>query len=136
MKCVRVNISKVEVERFSLRDGAEMKIYFDDGARKCLPYSSKLDSIEEDVKNILLKINVYEKSQNRVLDAENAMDGFVSVVIDDDENVMEKMKVFFARLREQKRNMKGYGTHEGYIERMNKLQKQVLEIKPKDIRNV
>lgn len=133
MKCIRVTINKFEVEQFSLRGGADIKVYFDDGGKKCLEYSAKLENINEDIKNIFLKINVYEKSQNRILDAENAMDSFISVLIEDEENVIEKSKVFLARLSEQKRQMRNYSTHQGYIERMNKLQKQVLEFKPREL---
>lgn len=132
MKCIRVNLLKLEVESFSVRDGAALTLYFDDGARKAIKYSAKLDDVKSDIQEMLTKINVYEKSQNQVLDAENAMDSFVSVLIENEEGIAERMSVFLARLREQKRNMKGYGTHVGYIERMNKLQKQVLEFKKSD----
>ena len=134
MKCIHITINKLEVERFSIRDGADLKVYFDDGSKKCLQYSAKLENVKDDVKNIFLKINVYEKSQNQVLDADNAMDSFISILIDDEDYVIEKSQVFLSRLGEQKRQMKGYGTHEGYIEKMNKLQKQVLEFRKKEVR--
>lgn len=133
MKCIRVTINKLEVERFSIRDGAELKIYFDDGSKKCIQYSARLENVKEDVKDIFLKINVYEKSQNQVLDADNAMDGFISILIEDEDYVVEKSQVFLSRLGEQKRQMKGYGTHEGYIENMNKLQKQVIEFRKREV---
>ena len=127
MKCIRVTIQKLEVEKFCVRDGVNLKMFFDDGGKKCLEYSSKLESVDSDVKDMLTKINVYEKSQNKVLDAENAFDSHISVFIENEEGVMDRMKVFLARLREQKKNLKSYGSHQGYIEQMNKAQKQVLE---------
>jgi hypothetical protein len=135
MKCVRVTVKKIEVVQFSIRDGAELKIFFDDGAKKCLVYSTQLDNVNDDVKNIVTKIHVYEKSQNRVLDAEDALDSFVSVLIEGEEDVMEKMRMFLGRLRDEKMRLKGYGTHTGYIESLNKMQKKVLEFKPSVIRN-
>ena len=135
MKCVRVTLKKVEVAQFSIREGAELKIFFDDGAKKCLVYSTKLDNVNDDVKNIITKIQVYEKSQNKVLDAEDVLDSFVSVLIEGEEAAMEKMRVFLGRLRDEKMRLKGYGQHSGYIEALNKMQKKVLELKPSVIRN-
>jgi Ribonuclease G/E len=112
-----------------------MKVFFHDGAPKCLQYSSKLENLDEDVKNIFNKIIVYEKSANKVLNAEDMLDSFISVIIVDDESSMEKMKVFFARLREQRKNIGQCGTHEGYLAKINKLQKQSFEFKPRDVRN-
>ncbi|MBW2997099.1 hypothetical protein KY349_02025 [Candidatus Woesearchaeota archaeon] len=135
MKCVRVTVKKIEVVQFSIRDGAELKIFFDDGAKKCLVYSTQLDNVNDDVKNIVTKIHVYEKSQNRVLDAEDVLDSFISVLIEGEEDVMEKMRVFLGRLRDEKMRLKGYGTHTGYIESLNKMQKKVLDFKPNVLRN-
>lgn len=135
MKCVRVNIQKIDVDKFDLKTGADMKIFFNDGATKCLQYSTKLENLDEDVKNIFNKIIIYEKSANKVLNAESAMEGFVSVIVEEDESNMEKMKVFFSRLREQRKNMSQLGSHEGYLARINKLQKQSFEFKPKEVRN-
>lgn len=135
MKCVRVTVKKIEVVQFSIRDGAELKIFFDDGAKKCLVYSTQLSNVNDDVKNIITKIHVYEKSQNRVLDAEDVLDSFISVLIEGEEDVMEKMRIFLGRLRDDKARLKGYGQHSGYIEALNKMQKKVLELKPSLIRN-
>ena len=135
MKCIRVNLKKIEVERFSIRDGVELKIFFDDGAKKCLVYNTQLDNVNDDVKNIIIKLQVYEKAQNRVLDAEDVLDSFISVLIEDEENVMEKVRTFLGRLKDEKSRLKRYGTHEGYIESLNKMQKRVLEIKPGVIKN-
>ena len=135
MKCVRVTVKKVEVEQFSLKGGADLNIFFDDGAKKCLKYSTKLDNVNDDVKNVITKIQVYEKSQNRVLDAEDVLDSFVSVLIEDEEALMEKLRTFLGRLRDEKLRLKGYGTHSGYIESLNKMQKKALELKPSVVRN-
>ena len=129
MRCVRVDVRKMEVASFSLRDGVNLNIFFDDGSKKCLQYSTKLDNIEDDVKQIITKLQVYEKAQNRVLDADNILDGFISVVIENDEEIMEKMKSFLARLRDDKSRLKGYGSHTGYIESLNKMQKKSFEFK-------
>jgi len=135
MRCIRVNVKKVEVDRFHQKEGVDLNIFFDDGAKKCLKYSTKLENVNDDVKNIITKIQVYEKSQNRVLDAEDVLDSFVSVLIEGDEEVMEKIRVFLARLRDEKSRLSGYGKHEGYIESLNKMQKKVLELKPAAVRN-
>ena len=135
MKCVRVHVKKIEVEQFSVRDGAELKVFFDDGSKKCLVYSTQLDNVNDDVKNIITKLQVYEKSQNRVLDADDVLDSFISVLIEDEESVMEKMRVFLGRLRDEKQRLKGFGSHEGYITSLNKMQKKVLELKPGVVRN-
>jgi hypothetical protein len=128
MKCVRINITKLEMTRFSLKDGVDLSIFFDDGGKKCLQYSSKLDNVLDDVKQIITKIQVYEKAQNRVLDGD-VLDSFVSVVIEDDEEVMERIKNFLSRIKDDRSKMSGYGTHQGYIENLNRMQKKVLEIK-------
>lgn len=135
MKCVRVNVKKVEVDRFSIKEGADLKIYFDDGSKKCLVYSTTLDNVQDDVKNIITKLQVYEKSQNKVLNAEDALDSFISVLIEDEETVMEKMRVFLGRLRDEKQRLKGFGSYNGYITSLNQMQKKVLEIKPSAVRN-
>ena len=130
MKCIRVDVKKVEVDSFSTKDGVDLNIFFDDGGKKCLKYSTMLDNVQDDVKNIITKIHVYEKSQNKVLDAEDILDSFISVLIEREEEVMEKMRVFLDRIRDDKRRLKGYGTHAGYIESLNKMQKKALELKP------
>ncbi|MBW2972518.1 hypothetical protein KY359_05775 [Candidatus Woesearchaeota archaeon] len=135
MRCIRVNIKKIEVERFSTKEGVDLSIVFDDGGKKCLKYSTKLENVFDDVKNIITKIQVYEKSQNRVLDAEDVLDSFVSIVIENDEEVMEKIRTFLARLKDDRSRLRNYGTHQGYIESLNKMQKKVLELKPGAVRN-
>jgi hypothetical protein len=135
MKCIRVNIKKLEVDGFSIKDGALVKVFFDDGSNKCLEYSSKLENVSEDVKNIMTKIQVYEKSKNRVLDAEDALDSFISVVIEQEEGMMEKIQAFLTRLKDDRSRLRNYGTHSGYIESLNKMQKKVLELKPGSVKN-
>ncbi len=130
MKCIRVDVKKVEVDSFSTKDGAELNVFFDDGGKKCLKYSTKLDNVQDDVRNIITKIHVYEKSQHRVLDAEDVLDSFISVLVENEEEVMEKMRVFLARLKDDKSRLKGYGRYDGYIESLNKMQKKTLELKP------
>lgn len=134
MKCIRVDIKKVEVDKFSTKDGVELNIFFDDGGKKCLKYSTMLDNVADDVKNIITKIQVYEKSQNRVLDAEDVLDSFVSVLIESEEDVMEKMRTFLSRIKDDKSRLTRYGTHAGYIESLNKMQKKALELKPSTVR--
>ncbi len=135
MKCIRVDLRKLEVERFSTKDGVDLNIFFDDGGKKCLKYSTHLQNVDEDVKNIILKIQAYEKSQNRVLDAEDILDSFISVLIEKEEEAMDKIKVFLARIRDEKARLKNYGTHAGYIENLNKMQKKTLELKQSVVRN-
>jgi hypothetical protein len=135
MKCVRVTVSKIEVEKFSTKEGVDLNVFFDDGGKKCLKYSTQLDNVNDDVKNIITKIQVYEKSQNKVLDAEDVLDSFISVLIEGEEDVMEKLRTFLGRLRDEKSRLKSYGTHSGYIESLNKMQKKCLELKPGVVRN-
>ncbi|MBU2561697.1 MAG: hypothetical protein KKD17_05340 [Nanoarchaeota archaeon] len=135
MKCIRINMKKVEVEKFSTRDGADLSIHFDDGGKKCLKYSTKLDNVNDDVKNIILKIHVYEKSQNKVLDPDDILDTFVSVLLENEEEVMDKMRSFLSRLKDDRSRLRAYGTHSGYIESLNKMQKKCLEFKPGAFRN-
>jgi hypothetical protein len=135
MQCIRVYVKKLEVDQFSIKDGADLKIFFDDGSKKCLVYSTQLDNVQEDVKNIITKIHVYEKSQNRVLDAEDVLDSFVSVLIENEEELKEKMQTFLGRLRDEKLRLKGYGTHSGYIESLNKMQKKVVEFRKETVTN-
>ncbi|MBW2967572.1 hypothetical protein KY362_03735 [Candidatus Woesearchaeota archaeon] len=135
MKCVRVTVKKLEVDSVSIKDGAELSIYFDDGARKCLKYSTMLKNIDEDVKNIFTKINVYEKAQNKVLDPGDILESFISVLIENEEDAKEKIKTFLGRLGENQKTLRNYGTHQGYIANLNRMQKKVLELKPSTIRN-
>ena len=134
MKCVRVTVKKIEVDNFSVKTGVDLKIFFDDGAKKCLVYSTKLDDVDADVKNIITKIHVYEKAQNKVLDAEDALDGFISVLIENEEELIDRIKTILARLRDDKGRLKGYGSHSGYMESLNKMQKKVFELKPSAVR--
>jgi hypothetical protein len=132
MKCIHVNIKKIEVEKFSMKEGTDLKVFFDDGSTKCLQYSTKLENVQDDVRNIMTKITVYEKAQNKVL-SDDILDTFVSVVIDSDEETADKMKNFLGRLRDDRSKLTGYGTHSGYIESLNKMQKKSIEFK--DTRN-
>jgi hypothetical protein len=122
-----VTIKKIEVERFSLREGVSLKVFFDDGGNKCLAYASMLDNVTEDVKNIITKITVYEKAQNKALDPDDFLDNFVSVIIENEEEMLEKMRNFLTRIRDDRSKLRGYGTHVGYIESLNKMQKKSIE---------
>lgn len=135
MKCVKLTIKKLEVESFSVKEGAQLNIFFDDGSRKCLKYSTMLTNVTEDVKNIFTKINIYEKAQNKVLDPSDVLDSFISVVIENEEDAREKMKNFLGRLGDSQKSLKSYGSHQGYLSNLNKMQKKVLELKPSQIRN-
>jgi len=134
MKCIRVNIKRMEMEKFTLKEGVELKVFFDDGSTKCMAYSSKLDNVQEDVKNILTKIQVYEKSQNKVL-SDDILDNFISVVIENDEEIADRMKNFLQRIRDDRSKLTSYGTHSGYIESLNKMQKKSVDFKEGVSRN-
>ena len=131
MKCIRVSIKKIEVEKFSLREGVNLKIFFDDGSNKCLAYASMLENVPEDVKNIITKLTIYEKAQNKALDADDFLDNFVSVIIENEEEMLEKMKNFLSRIRDDRSKLKSYGSHVGYIESLNKMQKKSIEFSSK-----
>lgn len=135
MRCVRINIKKIEVTRFSIREGVDLNIFFDDGSNKCLQYSTVLDNAADDAKNIITKIQIYEKAQNKVFDADDVLDSFISVVIENDEEIIEKMKTFLSRIKDDRTRLKGYGSHTGYIESLNKMQKKSIEFKPGNVRN-
>jgi hypothetical protein len=135
MRCVRVNIKKMEVTRFSIRDGVDLNVFFDDGSNKCLQYSSMLDNPMDDAKNIITKIQVYEKANNRVLDADDVLDSFISVVIENDEEMLDKIKTFLTRIKDDRTRLRGYGSHSGYIESLNKMQKKSIEFKSGNVKN-
>jgi hypothetical protein len=135
MRCVRVNIKKIEVTRFSIREGVDLNIFFDDGSNKCLQYSTRLDNATDDAKNIITKIQIYEKAQNRVLDADDVLDSFISVVIENDEEIIDKIRTFLSRIRDDRTRLKGYGSHAGYIESLNKMQKKSIEFRPGNVKN-
>jgi hypothetical protein len=126
MKCVKVSIKRIEVDKFAVKEPVDLKVFFDDGKEKCLAYRTELANVQDDVKNILNKIINYEKTQNQV-SSDDILDSFISVIVNNDEDISEKMKNFLGRIKDDKSKMKNYNSHSGYIETLNKMQKKMIE---------
>jgi len=56
-------------------------------------------------------------------------------VIENDEEMVDKIKTFLTRIKDDRTRLKGYGSHTGYIESLNKMQKKSVEFKSGNVKN-
>ncbi|HII71127.1 TPA: hypothetical protein HA265_00025 [Candidatus Woesearchaeota archaeon] len=119
MQSIKVDILKMEVAKFHPKEPVEFKIFFNDGAEKCLMYSSNLQTPVSDATAVIGKIKRYEKDKNTVADARDALDAFVNVMIIDEESMIERISTFFGRVRDEKQKLVNSRDHTNYIRNMN-----------------
>ncbi len=129
MQSVKVNIQKMEISRFHPREPVEFKIYFNDGAEKCLIYETDMKTPVMDATAVIGKIKRYEKDKNRVDDAEDILDAFVNVMIDDEEELVPKIANFFNRIKDEKKRVLNNRDHTTYMKNLNQMHSMKIEFK-------
>ena len=122
-----VKIQRVEIEKFSLKEPSEFKIFFNDGNNKALVFISKLDNPEEEAGKIIEKIRNYEKELNsKGVDDDDFLDKFVNVRINDEEKVTAKISMFIAKIKDETKKLSGHGSV-GYLDALNRVKSNKVE---------
>lgn len=122
MIITHVKFLKAEVEKFSLKDPVQIKIHFSDGNNKMITLKVPLANIEDEAHKAVLAVRAYMKEINQDTTgypADNFLDNFVNVVIEDEDKVEEKMKGFFRKIHEKKHQLGGSRMHSGYLDMVN-----------------
>lgn len=128
MISVTIELQKLEIEKFSLRDGVELKIFFNDGGNKALMFSTDLENPEADAQKALLKLRTYEKEINSNSDDDNFLDSFVNVKIKDEEKKQARIVGFISKLREEKKKLTRYSGHSGYLDSLNQVKSNKIDL--------
>ena len=129
MQSIKVEIQKMEIAKFHPREPVEFKIFFNDGADKCLMYSTEMKTPVMDATAVIGKIKRYEKDKNKVADAEDVLDAFVNVMIVNEETVTPKIANFFNRVKDEKNRAINNKDHSTYMKNLNQMHSIKIEFK-------
>ncbi len=119
MKSIKVDVHRMEVAKFHPKEPVEFKIFFNDGADKCLMYSSEMKNPVMDATAVLGKIKRYEKDNNKPIEEDHFLDGYCNVNLGDEEIVTEKIANFFKRVLDEKKKLMMQRDHTRYLSDLN-----------------
>jgi len=124
MIIAHVKFQKAEVEKFSLKEPVQIRVHFSDGNNKMLNMTMPLQDIEDEAHKAVIGVRKYVKEINQDPDAypnDGFLDNFVNVVIENEENVEERMKGFLRKILEKKNQLSGSRIHSGYLDTVNQV---------------
>lgn len=114
-----LKFQRAEVESFSLKDPIQIKVYFNDGKNKMLSFKVPLQNTAVEAHNIITAIRKYVREVNQSDMGDHFLDNFVTVVMDDEELIEERMKNFLQKIFDRRHQMSGSRMHSGYLDMLN-----------------
>ncbi|MFC1753308.1 hypothetical protein ACFL96_07945 [Thermoproteota archaeon] len=130
MIIAHVKFQRAEIEKFSLKDPVQIKIFFSDGNNKMLSFTAPLQNVEEEAHKAVLSVRKYVKELNQDPNAypsDGFLDNFVNVVIENEEGVEERMKSFMRKITEKKHQLSGSRMYSGYLDLINQVKNIKVE---------
>ena len=117
-----VKFERAEIEKFSLKDPVQISILFNDGNTKKWKVTLPLSNIEDEAHRAVQSVRKYVKDLNRSeYHGDEFLDGFVNVVIENEDLVEERMKGFLRKILEKKHQLSGTRAYSGYLDMINKV---------------
>lgn len=128
MMLVEVDLLKLKVNSFSVKDDSVvLEIHFDDGEKKQIFRTTKLDKPEETVKDIYSELIRMEENINLRFNG-SAMVSSVSVLIKGREKNKKEMVNFFNKLNAMIKKVKSMKVAEGYLDMISDINRMKLEL--------
>ncbi|MBT5023351.1 hypothetical protein HOK51_08780 [Candidatus Woesearchaeota archaeon] len=123
MLIANIKFQRAEIGSFSIKDGVRIKIFFSDGSNKVLSFEPGLLDLDKDAHVIISKVRQYEKELNMKLveRGDSFLDSFVNVVIEDEEGVEAKLKVFLRKIKDSISHLRGSRMATGYLDTINRV---------------
>ncbi len=118
MIIVHVRVQKVTIERFSLRDQIELRIYFDDGKKKATIAQVDLAEPEGSAERIMFKIRSHEKKENsrwNDIDSDSLLGNVVNVIVKDEEAVTKRIAAFIREISAKVHQLKSNSSRQDYL---------------------
>jgi hypothetical protein len=126
IKVIGVRLTKIGVNSFSLNDGTvTFEISFDDGIRKQVYKTAKLDEPAELANSIVEGIVTMEENINMEFDGQD-LTGDTSVVISNKEDARILMAEYFEDVYAKLCRVKSAKISDGYMDSVKKLQNSEL----------
>ncbi|MFH1181694.1 MAG: hypothetical protein V1702_01930 [Candidatus Woesearchaeota archaeon] len=126
IKVIDVRLTKIGVNSFSLNDATvTFEISFDDGIRKQVYKTAKLDEPAELANAIVQGIITMEENINMEFDGQDLI-GNTSVVLNNGEDARVKMAEFFEDVYAKFCRVKNAKISDGYMDSVKKLQNSEL----------
>ncbi|MFQ5474227.1 MAG: hypothetical protein ACE5DM_00155 [Candidatus Nanoarchaeia archaeon] len=117
-----VKFERAEIEKFSLKDPVQISILFNDGNTKKLKVTVPLLNVEDEAHRAVLAVRKYVKDLNQSeYHGDEFLDGFVNVVIENEDVIEERMKGFLRKILEKKHQLSGARAHSGYLDMINQV---------------
>jgi hypothetical protein len=121
MQSKTIKFVKIDVENLSLKDGADLKVFYNDGTERMLQYHSTFTNPEADAANIMQQVKAAVKSQNSRVFGDDPLDRFVHILFEDDEGAEEKMTNFIRGVKDKIHKVKYSRMATGYLDSLNSL---------------
>jgi hypothetical protein len=121
MQTKTIRFEKIEVENLSLKEGANLKIFYNDGTTRVLDYFSTFTNPEQDSVNILQQVKTAVKGQNSHILSDNPIDRYVQIMFEDDEGSQEKIANFIKSVKDKIHKVKYSRMATGYLDSLNSL---------------
>jgi len=115
MKAVNVMLKSIKVSSFSpSRKNVSFVVSFNDGKDKEITKTAELDKGDAIALQIIKDIRKVESSLNAEFDGKMLFDSYVSIKIDNEDNVTSKLAAFISKVFDKIQVIRNQKTAEGY----------------------
>jgi hypothetical protein len=127
MNSVRVRLNAIKVSGFSpRRQEVQISIRFNDGKDKEIFRDICVEKSDDAAAGIINDIRQMEKRARAEFNG-ISFDNYMSIVIENEDSVIEKLKIFLSKVFEKSKIIKDYKSSDGYISLLNDINRMQME---------
>ena len=128
MKKINVEIKGINVASFSpSKEDVSFIILFNDGKDKEIIKSMGIEKGEDAALDVIRAIRKVENSLHAEFDGKAVLDNYISIIINDEDKMVDKMTFFFSKVFEKIKIIKNKTDAEGYISLVNEVNSMKVE---------
>jgi hypothetical protein len=125
MKTINVKFKQINILNFSTRDETvELEILFNN--YKTIK-SLVIDDPEEIANNLIIEIRRKVKEINQRPASDNLLDNILTIIIENEERIINKISMFLAKLSDKIKEIKNQTQSGNYLNSMNLIKSMKLE---------
>ena len=124
MIIVNVKFLKAEVNNFT-RDELTINLHFDDGEKRVIAKTGKIDNPEEFISSIFSFIRKFEKENNQNLASDELFDTVV-VRFENEDKTEDKLKFFINKVAGKLKDLRSKTQADGYLGYVNEIKRMEL----------
>lgn len=128
MHVINVELRRIKVASFSpARQDVSFLVSFNDGKDKEITKTFEIKDSKDAALEIIRDLRKVENSLNAEFDGKAVLDGYINIMIKDEDKVTEKLAAFMSKVFEKVKIVKNQRVADGYISLINNVNSMKLD---------